>query len=129
MPSIVTNPACVRSAIAGVCFRGIVLCAASIVPGVHASIPMLTDCIEGSDFIGNAAQSRDNGMGRDAFLARMKEDFVVIRSFPPALRWFAKDGEDERFLLEAVARVYERPKTPAQHRAEFLAVCLDRLGA
>ncbi len=96
---------------------------------MHAGVPTLPDCVEGSDFIANAAHARDNGMLRDTFLARMEEDFVVIRAFPPALRWFVKDRDDERFLLEAVARVYERPRAPAQHRADFFGVCLERLGA
>lgn len=130
MTSVVAQPTSIRSAIASICLHWIAACAAaSIAPVVHAGVPTLPDCVEGSDFIANAAHARDNGMGRDAFLARMEDDFVAIRSFPPALRWFVKDRDDERFLLEAVARIYEWPRTPAQHRADFLGVCLERLGA
>ena len=93
----------------------------------EASPPSLNDCFEGADFIANAARSRDNGMPRDAFLGRLEDDLVVIRAFPPALRWFAKDAADERFLIEAAARVYDRPRTPAQHQGDFLAACLERL--
>ena len=32
----------------------------------------LEECIEGADFIGNAAYSRDNGMARAAFLDRLE---------------------------------------------------------
>jgi hypothetical protein len=105
------------------------LAVASIALAVQAGVPTLPDCLDGSDFVANAARARDNGMSRDAFLARMEEDFVVIRSFPPALRWFVKDDDDERFLLEAAARVYDRPQAPTQHQADFLAVCLQRLSA
>lgn len=93
----------------------------------EASAPSLNDCFEGADFIANAARSRDNGMPRDAFLGRLEDDLVVIRAFPPALRWFAKDAADERFLIEAATRVYDRPRTPAQHQGDFLAACLERL--
>ena len=111
------------------CLRWVVLWAiASAAVVAHASVPTLADCLEGADFIANAARSRDNGTGRETFLNRMADDFVVIRSFLPALRWFAKDVDDERFLLDASARVYDRPRPPAQHHAEFLAACFVRLG-
>ena len=130
MASIVKPVESIPNTIASVCMFWIAACAvASIAPAAHAGVPTLPDCVEGSDFIANAAHARDTGMGRDAFLARMEDDFAVIRSFPPALRWFVKDRDDERFLLAAVARVYERPRAPAQHRADFLLVCLERLGA
>ena len=102
--------------------------ACAIVPAT-AGVPSLPDCLEGSDFIANAARARDNGMPRDRFLTRMQDDFEVIRAFPPSLRWFAKDRDDERFLLEAAARVFDRPKAPATHHAEFLALCLERVAA
>jgi hypothetical protein len=113
--------ACVRSLAIGV--------VASVALTVQAGVPTLSDCLEGSDFIANAARARDNGVRRDAFLGRMEEDFVVIRSFPPGLRWFVKDDDDERFLLHAAARVYDRPQAPAQHHADFLAICLERAAA
>jgi hypothetical protein len=117
-------------AVAGACVRSLALAAiASIAVTAQAGVPTVHDCLDGSDFVANAARSRDNGMSRDAFLARMEEDFVVIRSFPPALRWFVKDDDDERFLLDAAASVYDRPQAPAQHHADFLAVCLQRLSA
>jgi hypothetical protein len=100
---------------------------ASAALAVHAGVPTPHDCLEGSDFIANAARARDNGLHRDAFLTRLEDDFVVIRSFPAALRWFVKDEDDERFLLDAAARVYDRPQAPAQHRVEFLATCLERV--
>ena len=94
-----------------------------------AGVPTLGECLEGSDFIANAARARDNGFARDAFLARMQADFIVIRAFPPALRWFARDDDDERFLLDAATRVFDRPRTPDGHRSEFLGECVARLAA
>ena|SRR5690349_814255 len=97
----------------------------------HASsgTSTLGECFEAADFIGNAARSRDNGMSREAFIGRLEDDLVVIRAFPPGMRWFAKDAADERFLLQAAARVYDVPLPPAQHHAEFLAACLERSNA
>jgi hypothetical protein len=94
-----------------------------------AGVSTLDDCLEGADFIGNAARSRDNGMSREAFIGRLEDDLVVIRAFPPALRWFAKDASDERFLLAAATRVYDRPRAPPEHQADFLAACVERIGA
>ncbi len=120
----------VRPALARACQSSLMMIAAASVALVaQAGVPTVPDCLEGSDFIANAAHARDNGMRRDAFLARMEEDFVVIRSFPPGLRWFVRDNDDERFLLDAAARVYDRPQAPAQHHADFLAVCLERRAA
>lgn len=98
-------------------------------PATHAGVPTLAECFEGSDFIANAARARDNGYDRGAFLARMEADFIVIRAFPPALRWFVKDADDERFLLEAATRVFDRPRAADGHRSDFLGDCLARLAA
>jgi hypothetical protein len=92
-----------------------------------ASVPTLSDCLEGADFIANAAQSRDNGMTRAAFMDRLAEDFVTIRAFPAELRWFVKDADDERFLETAAEHVFTVPAAPATHRTEFLRACFDRL--
>lgn len=89
----------------------------------------LVECIEGADFIANAAAARDNGMARQAFLARLDGDFVAIRAFPVALRWFVKDADDERFLRAAVVEVYARPQPPERHRERFFADCVSRAAA
>jgi hypothetical protein len=91
-----------------------------------AGVPTLVECAEASDFIANAARARDNGIARSAFLARLDDDLIVIRAFPVSLRWFAKDVEDERLLLDAAARVFDRPGAPEAHHADFLASCLER---
>ena len=94
--------------------------------GVGASVPELQECLEGGDFIGNAARGRDNGIARSAFLDRMTADFAAIRAYPPQLRWFAKDEDDERFLLAAAAEVFDHPHEPEAHRATFVKACLTR---
>ncbi len=93
-----------------------------------ASVPTMNECLEASDFIANAARSRDNGLDREAFVARLDGDLAAIRAFPPALRWFVKDDDDERFLAGAAQSVYDQPQAPERHRRAFLRACLARLG-
>jgi hypothetical protein len=87
------------------------------------------ECKEGGDFIRNAAMSRDNGVDALTFVAKVLDDLVVIRSFPKELRWFAQDREDEDYLLEAVAQVFENRRHPDDHRQAFYAGCMDRIAA
>lgn len=110
----------------GSTLRLAVLAGALAVTSAHAGVPSLAECKEGSDFIANAAHARDNGIGRDDFLGRMAGDFEAVRALPVALRWFVKDRDDEHFLLDAAARVFDRPQAPSRHRAEFLDLCLQR---
>ena len=91
-----------------------------------ASRLSMAECFEGSDFIANAALARENGMSRAAFLARLEEDLELIQAYPPQLRWFAKDRDDEVFLYESARQVFDQPQAPEQHRARFLAACLGR---
>jgi len=91
--------------------------------GAAASSHTVAECFEGSDFIGNAAMARDNGVSRAAFLDRLEEDLAMIRAYPPALRWFAKDAADERLLQDAAAEVFDAPRRPDVHRARFLEIC------
>jgi hypothetical protein len=101
-------------------------CATYAMPSVSGR-PTMEECLEGSDFIRNAALSRDAGIAADAFLDRMKEDFLVIRAFPSALRWFVHDDADEIFLTEETWLVFEQPADPNDHRSHFLRVCVDRM--
>ena len=101
------------------------LCAAT----ARGSVQTLGDCFEGSDFIANAALSRDNGISRAAFLGRLEEDMMIIHAFPAELRWFVKDEDDERFLHAAAEVVFDVPVPPETHRAEFLRACFARLNA
>ena len=92
-----------------------------------ASRPSLSECFEGSDFIGNAALSRDAGMAGEAFIERMQQDFVLIHAFPNELRWFVHDADDEAFLLGEVRGIFEHPAAPEGHRRAFLEACVERM--
>jgi hypothetical protein len=106
--------------------RGTVLAAVWLLcASAAASTHTVAECFEGSDFIANAAQARDNGMSRAAFLERLEEDFMMIRAYPPALRWFAKDIADERLLHDAAVEVFDAPRRPDAHRARFLEACFS----
>jgi len=93
---------------------------------VFAGTPTPEECWEGGEFIRNAALSREAGMAREAFLARMESDFQLVQNFPPDLRWFVKDRDDELFLLAAAARVFDEPARPMEHESIFLAACFSR---
>ena len=84
------------------------------------------ECREGGDFIRNAALARDAGYTREFFVGRLEEDFVMIRAFPPDLRWFVRDPGDEEFLRGEVEAVFGSPTSSDQHRAGFLQRCILR---
>ena len=88
----------------------------------------LDECLEGSDFIMHAAMSRENGMTREAFLGRMESDIRAIQQFPPQLRWFVQDQDDEELLTHAAQLVFDSPREPQSHQSEFLAACAARAG-
>jgi hypothetical protein len=86
------------------------------------------ECREGGDFIRNAALSRDGGATREFFVGRLEEDLLIIRAFPPALRWFVHGPDDEVFLRSEVEAVFDAPEPSEQHRAGFLERCARRAG-
>ena len=92
-----------------------------------ASHPTLTECLEGSDFIGNAALARDAGMTGERFIERMRSDFTTIHAFPQELRWFAHDADDEAFLTDSARVVFDQPAPPEAHRQAFLESCFERM--
>jgi hypothetical protein len=87
------------------------------------------ECVEGGDFIKHAAQSRDYGLSRDEFINRMQGDLLAIQSIPRELRWFVQDEDDEALLVAQAELVFDAPKEPQAHQAEFLDVCFERIGA
>jgi len=89
----------------------------------------LAECAEGGDFIMHAAMSRENGMTREAFLERMESDIRLIQAFPPQLRWFVQDEDDEELLTSAARLVFDSPREPESHQSEFLAACAARVSA
>jgi hypothetical protein len=86
----------------------------------------LQECLEGGDFIAHAAEARDNGMTKAEFLNRLVDDIRLIQSFPPQLRWFVVDPEDAEFLHDEASKVFDAPRRPDAHRAQFLSRCFDR---
>ena len=106
---------------------GVVVCALLCTHSSVASQPSMAECFEGSDFIANAALSRDAGMSSEAFIGRMEEDFIAIQSFPSELRWFVHDADDEAFLLESAREVFAYPGAAEGHRQTFLQACVERM--
>ena len=88
----------------------------------------LNECVEGSDFIMHAAQSRDYGLSRDEFIGRMQGDLLAIQSFPRELRWFVQDEEDEALLVAHAERVFDAPQAPQAHQTDFLDSCVALIG-
>jgi hypothetical protein len=70
------------------------------------------------------ALSRDNGISRDFLMSRLAGDLLVIRSFPPESRWFARNEDDEALLTGAAARVFDAPQSPGRHEIEFVDQCM-----
>ena len=85
----------------------------------------LEECLEGGDFIANAARARDNGITKAVFLGRLVDDIRLIQAFPPELRWFVVDPEDAEFLHAEATRVFDTPASPEAHRAQFLSRCFE----
>ena len=108
---------------------GIAACGSMFALSCFASHPSLTECFEGSDFVGNAALSRENGMSAKKFIDRMQEDFRLIHAYPQELRWFVHDPDDEAYLTGAAREVFERPALPEEHRRIFLESCFARMAA
>src|SRR5271169_4991480 len=106
---------------------GVAVCALLAAGHAAAGRPTLAECFEASDFIANAARSRDAGMSEAAFLGRMADDFEMNQSFPSDLRWFVHDTDDEAFLLAAAREVFAHPEAPENHRRIFLQSCVDRM--
>lgn len=100
------------------------VCLATLGTGPAMALTVtLEECGEGADFIRNAALSRDNGMRAADYLHRLEGDLVAIRSVPPALRWFARDQDDESMLRTAAAAVFAEPLAADDHHRAFLASC------
>ena len=85
----------------------------------------LSECKEGGEFIRNAALARDNGVLREFFVGKLEEDLMLIRAFPPQLRWFVQDSGDEKLLTEAVFDVFDAPVKAEQHEASFIGSCME----
>ncbi len=113
------------------CLRSLPVLLAAVVfcpspAGAHAL--SIQECAEGSDYIRNAALSRDGGMSEHAFMEVFDTDLVMLMAIPPTLRWFVQDDEDAEFLRAALHEVFRRPRDPETHAQTFAEVCLLRAG-
>jgi len=109
-------------------FRVLLLAAlAAAASTALAHRPSYEECLEGSDFIANAARARDNGISKSEFVSRMREDIEMIQAYPPQLRWFVQDGEDATFLIGHAEQVFDAPRAPKAHQTDFLASCSARI--
>ena len=109
-------------------FLALSLAIAALGASPHAIAHALSkqECVEGGDFIAHAADARDNGINKSAFLDRLNADITLIQAFPPDLRWFVADSDDAEFLLSESSEVFDRPQDSEAHRAQFLEHCFDR---
>src|SRR5215467_1406482 len=110
-----------RSFLLGVCLT----CAAHAAQAIEVDA---SECREGAQFIGNAAQSRKNGATKEMFVAKLDEDLFLLENIPPELRWFAHSDAEAQFLRAAVLDVFEFPRDPKEHAIQFLASCLQSAG-
>jgi len=86
------------------------------------------ECSEGTDFIRNAALSRDSGMSEISFMEIFNNDLAMLKSIPASLRWFVQDDDDAEFLRAALHEVFRKPTAPERHAELFGEVCLLRAG-
>lgn len=113
------------------CLRSLPILLAAVLVCPHpASAHALTqqECSEGSDYIRNAALSRDGGMSEIAFMEVFDNDMVMLMAIPPTLRWFVQDDDDEDFLRSALHEVFRKPRDPESHAQTFAEMCLLRAG-
>ena len=107
--------------------RALALALAVFAPSAAALEVAAGDCREAAQFIGNAARARDNGIGKAAFVARFDEDVVILDSIPAAQRWFVHGPAEAEFLRAAIVEVFDAPRAPIRHSADFLAACLQHV--
>ena len=100
--------------------------AASAAVPANAHDLSVQECLEGGDFVLHAAQARDAGYTRYRFLNQVVSDLISIQAYPPELRWFVQDHDDESLLVSAAEQVFDEPVEPDRHRDSFLQTCFTR---
>ncbi len=98
----------------------------AVVSGVHGHQLSVAECKEGSDYIRNAAISRDQGVTEAKFMQVFETDMRMIQAVPRELRWFVQDDEDEAFLRSQLNLVFRHPQPPQKHAQEFAQACVLR---
>ena len=66
---------------------------------------------------------------REAFLERLESDLIVVRQYPPQLRWLVQNEDDEAMLVQAARTVFDAPRDPPSHESAFLAMCVAGVGS
>ena len=87
-------------------------------------LPTERECREGSDFIRNAALSRDNGYSREFLVRRFDGDVLVLRGMDPQKRWFVRSSGAIQFLRQALIDVFVVKRKPGDQAGLFLRSCM-----
>lgn len=90
-------------------------------------LPTIQECQEGSDFIKNAALSRDNGYTQKKIVGRFDEDVMVLSGMDPEKRWFVRSPEAIKFLRQALTDVFTQKGKARDQAAAFLKSCLTHV--
>jgi hypothetical protein len=96
---------------------------------VMAHQPTIDECLEGAEFIGNAALLRDSGLPQGTeseFMSKALEDLEAIKQYPAELRWFVQDQQDADFLISEILLVFQNPQQPRAHYHDFFNRCTQR---
>lgn len=92
------------------------------------------ECTEAAEMIGHFADARDahsldesKGVGKEEALSQYDAGWEVVKTFPPELRWFLEDDDDNNLLRAGVEKVFDHPElTPEMLNTEFKAGCIQR---
>lgn len=96
----------------------------SIAASVSGFLPTEQECHEGSDFIKNAALSRDNGYSGERLVQQFDDDIMVLSGMDPQKRWFVRSPGATQFLRQALADVFAVRRKPKDGAAVFLRSCM-----
>ncbi len=87
-------------------------------------LPTSRECHEASDFIRNAASSRDNGYSKKFLLGRFDDDMMVLSGMDPQKRWFVRSKGATQFLRQALHDVFVVKRKPGDQAGIFLRSCM-----
>lgn len=97
----------------------------SAAPVFYDFQPTQRECEEATDFIRNAALSRNNGYTKQKIVGLFDDNVTVLSSMDPEKRWFVRSPGATRFLRDTLVIVFDAPGRPGEHAARFLESCLD----
>ncbi len=97
----------------------------SAAPVFYDFQPTQRECEEATDFIRNAALSRNNGYTKQKIVGLFDDNVTVLSGMDPEKRWFVRSPGATRFLRDALTLVFDVPGRPGEHAARFLESCLE----